>query len=258
MNYVRPPTVFIGYDPREEEAFQVCIASIIRNSGVHAPPQIVALDQKMLRAQGLYWRPQDVRPVYELVDGLPGEKQIGIQYRDLIDGRPMSTQFTYTRFLVPFLCQYRGRAIFVDCDFKFRENIRHALEADLNGAAVGVVKHDHKPKETVKMDGIDQSPYPRKNWSSFIVWDCGHPENQRLDLQAVNSWEGRKLHRFGWLNDSDIEGLDPRWNWLEKYDQPIENPAAVHWTIGGPWFEEYKDAAYADEYRSYLEEKPNA
>ena len=99
---------------------------------------------------------------------------------------------------------------------------------------------------------------PRKNWSSFIVFDCGYESNRQLDLEAVNSWEGRKLHRFGWLEDDEIMGLDPRWNWLEKYDQPIENPAAVHWTIGGPWFEEYKDAAYADEYRSYLEEKPNA
>lgn len=249
------PAVFIGYDPREEEAFQVCIASILRHTP--NPPRIFALNQTHLRAQGLYWRPQDVKPTYEDEMSHP-LVQKGIQYRDLIDGRPMSTQFTYTRFLVPYLGGYTGRAIFVDCDFMFRENIRHALEADLNGAAVGVVKHDHKPKETVKMDGIDQSPYPRKNWSSFIVFDCGHESNRRLDLEAVNSWEGRKLHRFGWLEDDEIMGLDPRWNWLEKYDQPIENPAAVHWTIGGPWFEEYKDAAYADEYWSYLEEKPNA
>ncbi len=239
------PAVFIGYDPREEEAFQVCIASILRHS--EHPPRIVTLNQAVLRAQGVYWRPQDVKPTDK-----------GVQYRDLLDGRPISTQFTYTRFLVPHLMGYQGRAIFVDCDFMFRTDISEALDMNLQGKAVAVVKHDHKPNESVKMDGIDQSPYPRKNWSSFIVWDCGHESNRRLDLEAVNSWEGRKLHRFGWLEDDEIMGLDPRWNWLEKYDQPIENPAAVHWTIGGPWFEEYKDAAYADEYRSYLEEKTNA
>ncbi len=221
-----PSPIFIGYDPREEEAFQVCIASILRHT--KEPLRIVTLNQSVLRAEGLYWRPQDVKPVYENPQSDP-LVQIGVQYRDLLDGRPMSTQFTYTRFLVPHLCGYEGRAIFVDCDFMFREDIYGALNIDMKGAAVAVVKHDHRPRESVKMDGIDQSPYPRKNWSSFIVWDCGHPMNQRLNLEVVNSWEGRDLHRFGWLSDSDILGLDPRWNWLEKYDEPIENPAAVHW-----------------------------
>jgi len=249
MERIETPAVFIGYDPREEEAFQVCIASILRHTP--NPPRIVTLDQRVLRAQGLYWRPQDVKPVYEDEQSHP-LVQKGIQYRDLIDGRPMSTQFTYTRFLVPYLGSYMKRAIFVDCDFMFRADIWEAMNVELNGAAVGVVKHNHQPKESVKMDGIDQSPYPRKNWSSFIVFDCAHESNRLLNPGAVNSWEGRKLHRFGWLQDDEIAALDPKWNWLEKYDNPVDEPKAVHWTIGGPWFKEYQNAAYADEYRGYL------
>ncbi len=251
--------IFIGYDPREDEAYQVCVASILGNLGIHPPPQIIALDQKFLRAQGLYWRPQQATPLYmrAMERGQPGVDQYVVQYRDLLDGRPFSTEFAFTRFLVPFLRNYQGRAIYCDCDFMFRNNVFLAMNVDLNGAAIAVVKHDHKPAGTTKMDGVSQSVYPRKNWSSFIVWDCGHPSNRRLDLDVVNTWTGRELHNLGWLQDREIVDLAPKWNWLAGYslDIPPPGPSAVHWTSGGPWLPEYRHAPYADEYRAYLEEK---
>ena len=256
---IETPAIFIGYDPREDEAYQVCVASIIRHSRFYTPPPIIALDQKVLRTQGAYWRPQKVTPVYDrfLTEALGFGSPVGVQHRDLLDGRPFSTEFAFTRFLVPYLCGYEGRAIYCDCDFMFRANVLDAMSVDLKGAAIAVVKHVYEPVEALKMGGVKQAAYPRKNWSSFIVWDCGHSANKRLGLEQVNSWTGRELHRFGWLRDRDIEPLDRKWNWLAGHSDDIAHPgpAAVHWTSGGPWLSDYRDAPYAEEYRTYLEEK---
>ncbi len=246
---IETPAIFIGYDPREDEAYQVCVASILKHCS--QPPRIVALDQKVLRAQGAYWRPQQVTQLFSET----GVNHLAsVQYRDLLDGRPFSTEFAFTRFLVPHLCGYQGRAIYCDCDFMFRDDINTIMKWDLGGDAVAVVKHDHKPAGTTKMDGVSQSAYPRKNWSSFILWDCAHQKNRQLSPYHVNSWPGRKLHNFCWLGELDIKGINPKWNWLAGYspDIPPPGPSAVHWTSGGPWLPEYRHAPYGDEYRTHL------
>jgi hypothetical protein len=112
--------------------------------------------------------------------------------------------------------------------------------------AVSVVQHDYTPKQTVKMDGCIQHPYPRKNWSSFVVFNCNHPSVQKLTPKVVNQSEPAYLHRFEWLDDSEIGNLDIGWNYLEGwYPQGYNRLKAVHFTLGGPWFEHKKTCDFA-------------
>jgi hypothetical protein len=109
------------------------------------------------------------------------------------------------------------------------------------------VKHLHLPTDTVKMDNQVQTRYHRKNWSSFILWNCGHPANRRLTLPVVNGQTGGWLHAFGWLEDDLIGELPREWNFLEGwYPARGPIPAAVHYTRGGPWFKDYQDVDYAE------------
>lgn len=217
-------TVYIGWDSREPIAADVCKYSILANASI--PVNIVYLKQNDLRKQGIYTRPVD---------------ELG------------STEFTFTRFLVPFLNQYSGWAIFVDCDFVFTDDIAKLLDQADEEKAVQVVQHDYTPKESVKMDGKEQHLYPRKNWSSLILWNCGHFSNTALSINNVNTYTGQYLHRFLWLHDSEIGGLSQEWNWLVGwYREPEDGkPRAIHYTLGGPWFEDYQDCEYADVWNFY-------
>jgi lipopolysaccharide biosynthesis glycosyltransferase len=208
--------IFVGWDSREDIAFQVCKHSIVsRNRNAI----VIPLKQEELREQGLYTRELD----------------------------PMSsTEFTFTRFLVPHLMNYQGWAIFVDCDFIFQCNVEEIFKQADDKYAVMVVQHNYNPPEGVKMDGKQQLPYPRKNWSSMILFNCGHIANRGLDPATVNSQTGQFLHRFQWLNDKLIGNLNHEYNWLvNHYKQPINGiPKAIHYTEGGPWFDNYKHCEY--------------
>ena len=210
--------VFVGYDPREDIAFKVCEYSIkSRNPGV----EVIPLKQSELRAQGIYTRPQDSLS---------------------------STEFTFTRFLVPHLTNYSGWAIFVDCDFIFQCDVAEIFKKANDQYAVMCVKHDYTPQEGEKMDGCKQLPYPRKNWSSMILWNCGHPANAGLIPQIINdeTKTGQFFHRFQWLEDSQIGELSHEYNWLVNwYREPRDGkPKAIHYTEGGPWFDNYKHCEY--------------
>ena len=167
-----------------------------------------------------------------------------------------STEFTYSRFLVPALNKYKGWAIFCDCDFIFFEDVSKILENIDNSKAVYCVQHDYTPKEKHKMDGQKQTIYPRKNWSSLILFNCSHPSNKKLNIDIVNSETGSFLHQFKWLKDSEIGSLDERWNWLEGWTSNHNNkkPFAVHYTRGGPWFDEWQDVEFAKEWISERDE----
>ena len=181
--------------------------------------QVIPLKQDELREQKLYWRDND----------------------------PLSsTEFTFTRFLVPHLCNYQGWALFVDCDFLFQINIEEIFALADNRYAAMVVKHDYNPPEGVKMDGQKQLAYPRKNWSSMILWNCGHPNNQKLTTGLVNKETGQFLHRFSWLKDDMIGELNCQYNWLvNHYHEPKDGkPKLIHYTEGGPWFENYQHCEY--------------
>ena len=217
--------VFIGYDPREDIAYQVCRESLARNSSMWL--DIQPIKQAEMREKNLYWREKD----------------------------PLaSTEFSFTRFLTPYLAGYTGWAIFMDCDFLWRGDIAEIKQYMDPAYAVCVVKHDYKPKETTKMDGQVQTQYPRKNWSSFMLINCGHRKViQGLHLEDVNNETGMYLHQMMWAGE-DIGELPIKFNYLEgwytKDDEP--NPLAVHFTRGGPWFKDYVDVEYGDEWMAML------
>jgi len=218
--------IFIGYDIREDIAYQVCEYSIYKHND---KAEVFALKQKDLREAGIYNRPID----------------------------PLSsTEFTFTRFLVPYLTDYKGWAIFADCDFVFVEDIKKLFDLADSKYAVMVVKHDYTPKESLKMDGCKQLPYPRKNWSSCILWNNEHPSNRILTPDLINSQTGQFLHRFQWLQDEEIGSLTPEWNWLAGwYDEKKDGkPSAIHYTEGGPWFKEYRRCPYHKTWKKYLRE----
>lgn len=228
---IGPLDIWIGWDSREDIAFEVCRHSLVRTSAW--PLHIAPLRQNALRHMGLY-----TRAAY----GTEVKK-------DIWDDKPFSTEFTFTRFLVPALQQYEGWALFCDCDFLFREDVQEVFELADPKYAVMCAKHRHEPTEAQKMDGQVQSRYPRKNWSSFVLWNCSHPANQILTPDVVNAKDGSWLHGFRWLEDAQIGALPLSWNWLEGSSDPTTDPKAVHFTRGGPWFPEWQDVAYADEWR---------
>ncbi len=229
-----PLKVFIGYDRREQDAYDVCEHSIRKHCSV--PVSITPLDQLELRRIGLY-------------------RRAGNDGRDAFDDKPFSTEFSFTRFLVPHLCQYRGWALFVDCDFLFMSDVARIFSAKNENKAVMCVHHDHRPKEKVKMDGVPQEFYPRKNWSSLVLWNCGHYQNKELMVDDVNTKPGWWLHGFKWLRDTWLIGeISESWNWLEGTSPKSVKPDAVHYTRGGPWFDEWKHVDYAQEWVDTLAE----
>ena len=212
---------FIGYDSKEDIAYRVCKNSLLKKSSINL--KIISLKIDELIAKNFYHRAKD----------------------------PLaSTEFTYTRFLIPALMSYKGWAIFCDCDFIFMEDIAVLFKHIDDSKAVYCVQHDYQPKERHKMDGQKQTIYPRKNWSSFIVFNCEHPSNKKLNIDLVNSESGSFLHQFKWLSDDEIGSLDERWNWLEGWtsNSNKSHPYAVHYTRGGPWFDEWQDVEFAKEW----------
>ena len=213
--------VFVGWDPRENIAWEVCRHSILRRTDPNTV-RVTPLVQSELRERGLYTRPVD---------------------------RKASTEFSLTRFLTPMLGGHDGYAVFVDCDFLFLADIRGVLKEIDPTKAISVVKHDYNPPETIKMDGCSQYQYPRKNWSSFMVFNLCHPAVQALSKELVNSAHPSFLHRFLWLQDEQIGALDRGWNYLEGwYGTQYENLRAIHYTRGGPWLEGVKNCGFSEEW----------
>lgn len=234
--------VFIGYDPREHAAYDVCAHSLARHSS--EPVHVTKLARGPLEQQGWFWRK------HMLTNG---------QRIDLQDQKPFSTDFSFTRFLVPALQDYQGWALFLDCDFLINGDIAKlfAEHCDPNIAAY-CVKHHHEPPEGLKMDGQAQQRYRRKNWSSLVLWNCGHPSNARLTVENVNARPGSWLHAFSWLDDHEIGALPADWNFLVGWD-PMPNweghPRGIHYTEGGPWFQHCQDVQYADLWKKEAEHR---
>ena len=207
--------VFLGYDPREAVAFHVAAHSIHRHSS--RPVSVAPLMLSQL--QNTFRRPRDPK---------------------------QSTDFSFSRFLVPYLCGFEGWAIFADCDILFREDIAKLWELCDDRYAVMVVKHQHVPAETVKFLGHEQTAYAKKNWSSLILFN--NPRCRALTLDYVHQASGLALHRFEWLDSDDLIGHVPAgWNHLVDYDSEASgNTAAnLHYTLGGPWFENCRGCGFA-------------
>jgi len=211
--------VYIGWDPREDIAYQVCKHSIHRLSN---DIEVLPLKLDELKAKGLVTRADDPKA---------------------------STQFTFTRFLVPYLNGYEGWAVFIDCDFLARQDVNKLFDLADDRYAVQVVKHEYNVQDGItKMDGQIQHAYPRKNWSSCMLFNCNHRKNKDfLYPEFMNKQEMSYLHRFQWLDDEDIGNLPAEWNWLVgHYNQETHgNPSFIHYTLGMPFMPGYEDCEYS-------------
>jgi len=220
--------VYIGLDKQfGQRAAHVCRASLLKHASV--PVTVTMLDQDWLRRLGIYHRQ------FYMADG---------QSYDTTDGRPFSTQFSFTRFLVPLL-QPDGWAIFCDGDFLWRKDIADMAMNDRY--ALMCVKHDYQPPEQTKMLGQVQEVYPRKNWSSLMAFNVAR---NTLTPFQINTSKGSWLHGMQWLDDAQIGAIPETWNALDGVsDDP--DPAVYHYTRGTPDMPGHEDAPFADEWRQY-------
>lgn len=213
-----PLRIFIGYDPREPLPYHVLAHSILARAS--EPVCITPLRRESLLLY--HSRPRDERA---------------------------STAFSLTRFLVPALCQYEGWALYLDCDMLCRVDIARLFwRGQEDGDSVYCVPHDYTPAGGTKFLGQPQHAYPRKNWSSLMLFNAAKCTSLTLDY--VNTAEPSLLHRFAWMPDREIGALGTEWNWLVGEYKP--NPAAkiLHYTLGGPWWPATKDCDHAAEWEA--------
>lgn len=238
-------SIWIGFDPREAAAFDVARSSARRHCTQPIPIKGLVLSH--LQAAGLYTRPTTIKVNgdgrFEMVD----ELSVRADY----DGR-VSTQHANARFLVPHLAK-TGWALFMDGDMLVRTNIARVFDGLDSSRAAYCVKHQHQPSATTKMDGQVQTRYPRKNWTSFIIWNCGHAANRELTLEMINTLPGRDLHGLRWLDDKLIGDLDPRWNHLVNEVPHDPDAKVAHFTCGTPDMPGYEAQPFANEWRTELD-----
>jgi hypothetical protein len=209
--------VFIGFDPREASAFSVLAHSIHVRASVPVSVAPLMLSQ--------------LAPIFS-------RERNSLQ----------STDFAFTRFLTPYLSGYEGWSLFTDCDMLVLDDVAKLWALRDERYAVMVVKHDHRPRESVKFLGQPQTAYPKKNWSSVMLFN--NARCRVLTPEYVNAATGLELHQFKWLPDEALIGALPgRWNHLVGYDPPSRDVSLVHYTLGGPYFEEYRNCEYAEEWR---------
>ena len=216
--------VFIGYDSKEKVAFNVLAYSILRNST----------------------KPVSITPIY-----LPNIKDDFVRERNSLS----STEFSFSRFIVPHLMNYKGWAVFMDCDQLMLGDIADLWRMRDDKYAVQLCKHDYEPEEDKKFLGQVQTKYEKKNWSSFMLMNC--KKCNELTPDYVNSATGLQLHQFKWLESDDLIGdLPLEWNWL--VDEPGYNTKSkvnnIHFTKGGPWFKEYANCSYSETWNEYHKE----
>ena len=221
-------TVYIGYDTTnlgQQMARTVCERSIRRyNEDI----EIKTLELKDLISSGVYTRPHD-------------EKQ--------------STEFTYTRFLVPYLNNYQGLAVFCDSDFLWQRNIYSLIAYADSSLSVSCVHHEYTEcPNKLKMDGFKQEWYPRKNWSSLMLFDCEHEHCKRLTPEVISTESPKYLHRMEWTQDDCIGRIPHSYNYLVGYYNTHKRPAAYHFTDGGPWHKETANCDEGEKWLAYLDD----
>ncbi len=230
--------VYIGYDPIDSLAFQVAVRSIRKYR--QGPVEIHPLREWELRHMGIFTRPH-------LVAGT-GQKF------DVQEGRAHSTEFTFTRWLVPYIHRIvkgrSGPALFIDADMMFRADIGELFDLFDSNCDVQVVKHDHKPEEATKIIGVVQQQYERKNWASVMLFN---PDRRYLTPAEVNNSTRDRLYKFEWTEASRIGGLPEEWNWLEGWSSQDLIPKNVHHTRGTPDMPDWSHVAFAKEWWSHLE-----
>lgn len=207
---------FIGYDPRESATYSVLAHSI----QAHASEPVAIIPLQLSQLAKIHTRERN--PL-------------------------QSTDFSFTRFLVPHLAGYEGWAIFTDCDMLLLDDIAKLWALRDDRYAVMCVKHEHHPTESEKFLGAVQTKYEKKNWTSVMLFNCA--KCTALTPEYVNTASGLELHQFKWLASDELIGEIPhRWNHLVDYDAPNPDVSLVHYTLGGPYFNEYTECEYAKEW----------
>ena len=221
MNYKRPTvSLYVGFDDREAIAYHVFCHSVIKNTSI--PVKILPLVLNQLS-----------------------------EYNEKHQDR--SNDFVYSRFLIPYLNEFNGWAIFADGDMICQADLKELIEMADPNKAVMVVKHDYQTKTSIKYLGNINENYPRKNWSSVILWNCSHPKHKILTPDFIANQTGKFLHRFSWLDDDDIGELPIEWNWLAcEYEKNVK-AKLIHYTLGTPCFKDFRDTDMAEIWYDYYE-----
>lgn len=208
--------IYVGFDSKEAVAYHVLAQSIIEKSSI----------------------PVEFTPI--VLSNLGG---IFTRERNALQ----STEFTFSRFLTPYLSSYQGWSIFMDCDMLMRADIAELWALRDDRYAAMCVKHDYQPKIETKFLGQTQTKYEKKNWSSFILFN--NDKCRALTRDYVNTATGLQLHQFKWLESDDLIGeLPVAWNYLVREYDYRPDAKNVHFTDGGPYFDEYKNDDYAEEW----------
>lgn len=208
----------VGFDQREAVAYHTFVQSIIDHT--KAPVAVTPL----------------------VLSALPGYEEM---HRD------GSNTFIYSRFLTPWLMSYEGWAIFADGDMICREDLSELWSKRDDRYALLVVKHEYETKAARKYLGNKNENYPRKNWSSLVLWNCGHPKNRILKPDFVAAQTGSYLHRFSWLDDMEIGEIPRDWNWLAIEYPSNESAKLIHYTLGTPCFKDYQTTDMAGYWHHY-------
>ena len=212
--------VFIGFDEGEKVSYHILSESIRRQSSV----------------------PVSITPL--CLSNIPEFK------RELQPNQ--STEFAFSRFLVPYLSDYKGWSLFLDSDMMFRDDIKNLWDMIDKDKFIMCCKHDYVPKQNVKFRGAKNEPFPKKNWSSFMLMN--NERCKMLTKEFVETATGLELHQFKWTHEENIGELPLEWNWLVSEYDYNKNAKNVHWTLGGPYFKDYAKSDYADEwFRLYNE-----
>lgn len=219
--------IYMGWDSRETLAYDIARKSFIAEAKEPKNLQIIPLQLSSL--QHLLSRPVEWR---------------GTQMWCPISEAPQTTEFSISRFLVPHLNNYKGWTVFIDCDVVCYKDIAELFALKDDKYAVMVVKHEYEPKQDIHMvDQIQVKMPAKKNWASMILWNCAHPSNKLLTLEKINTWPGRDLHQFKWLNDSEIGEVPQSWNFLIGENEG-DDVNIAHFTLGGPWLPNWQPSIY--------------
>lgn len=205
--------IVVGFDQRESVAYHTFIQSIIEKTSL----------------------PVAFMPL--AINSLKGYKETHTD---------KSNDFIYSRFLTPYLNEFQGWAIFADGDMLCRQDIKELWDLRDESKALQVVKHNYQTQASHKYLGNINQNYPRKNWSSIILWNCKHPKHKILTPDFIEKQTGKFLHRFSWLDDNEIGDLPKEWNWLAIEYPENRDAKLIHYTLGTPCFKDYQDTSMAD------------
>ena len=212
--------IFAGFDRREEIGFHAFMSSVMAATTV--PVSVTPLVKETLEKDGV-----------TIADG--------------------SNAFTYSRFLVAWLCGFQGWALFVDgVNMIARADLAELWAMRDRSKAVQVVKHDYKTKHPRKYVGTSMEcanlDYHRKQWAAVMLINCQHDAWLGLTPTELNHLDPLTLLQLKFLDDEDIGSLPPEWNWLCDEHGEWDGAKLLHFTAGIPSMPAYENSAHSAEW----------